>query len=185
MNVIFSNSNMLRNLIRIIQVLIAAVLLSASASAASTLRIAFVDTGNTGRSMTAAALAQHWANENKIKVSIISRALALNPYNVVPEPDFEQLLKPMDISVSGHRAAQFEKGVVTFSDFIFVMTPAHKDRILSEFPEARSKVYLLSEYATGLPIEIQDAYGKDSAFYDTVFKQINELIPLLMKKLTN
>ena len=165
--------------------LIACVVLSASASAASTLRIAFVDTGNTGRSMTSAALAEQWANENKIKVSIISRALTLNPYNVTPEPDFESLLKPLGISVSGHRAVQFEKGVVTFSDFIFVMTQAHKERILSEFPEARSKVHLLSEYATGSPVEIQDAYGKDQAFYDTVFKQINGLIPLLMKKLSH
>ena len=56
--------------------------------AATPLRIAFVDTGNTGRSMTSASLAQKWASDNNANVVVISRAVNLNPYNGVPEPDF-------------------------------------------------------------------------------------------------
>jgi protein-tyrosine phosphatase len=153
------------------------------AQAATPLRIAFVDTGNTGRSMTSAALAQKWAVDNKVNVAVISRAVNLNPYNIAPEPDFVQLLSAQGLDVSLHRAAAFDKGVVTFSDFIFVMTEAHRDRVLSDYPEARGKVFLMAEYATGSSVEVLDAYGQPPEFYAKVFAQLNQLVPLIMEKL--
>ena len=154
-----------------------------SALAETPLRIAFVDTGNTGRSMTSASLAQKWVAEKKANVVIISRAVNLNPYNVVPEPDFLRLLATQGIDASSHRAAAFDKGVVNFSDLIFVMTAAHRDRILTDFPDAKSKVFLMAEYATGSNTEVLDAYGQPPEFYNKVFVQLNELVPLIMNKL--
>jgi len=147
------------------------------------LRIAFVDTGNTGRSMTAAALARLWAAQHAADVQVISRALDFNPYNVTPELDFVKLLAPLDIDVSAHRATAFDASVVKFSDLILVMTPAHRDRILAEFPEAQPKLFLLAEYATGEAVEVPDALGQSPAFYAEVFQQISALIPLVMEKL--
>jgi protein-tyrosine phosphatase len=158
-------------------------LTTCAVQAATPLRVAFVDTGNTGRSMTSAALAQKWASDNNSNVVVISRAVNLNPYNVVPEPDFVQLLAPKGLDVTSHRAASFDKGVVTFSDFIFVMTAAHRDRILADYPEAKTKVFLMAEYATGTPTEVLDAYGQPPEFYAKVFAQLNELVPLIMEKL--
>jgi protein-tyrosine phosphatase len=151
--------------------------------AAAPLRIAFVDTGNTGRSMTSAALAQKWAADHKADVAVISRAVDFNPYNVVPEPDFVHLLAAKGLDVSAHRAASFDKSVVTFSDFIFVMTAAHRDRILADYPEAKAKVFLMVEYATGAATEVLDAYGQLPEFYAKVFAQLNELVPQIMEKL--
>ena len=133
--------------------------------------------------MTSAALAQKWAADNNANVVVISRAVNLNPYNVVPEPDFVQLLAAKGLDVSAHRAASFDKSVVTFSDFIFVMTAAHRDRILADYPEAMAKVFLMAEYATGAPTEVLDAYGQPPEFYAKVFAQLNELVPLIMEKL--
>ena len=174
---------MLKICFKLLNAVVLFVAMTTGVHAVTATKIAFVDSGNTGRSMTSAALAQRWISGHQANVVVISRAVNLNPYNVTPEPDFVRLLKPLGIDVSAHRAAQFDKGVVNFSDLIFVMTAAHRDRILADFPEAKAKVYLLSEYATNTQVEIQDAYGKDSAFYDEVFKQLNELIPLLMQKL--
>ena len=154
-----------------------------AAQAATPLRIAFVDTGNTGRSMTSAALAQKWVADNKANVAIISRALNMDPYYVSPEPDFVKLLSAKGLDVSTHRAAPFDKSVVTFSDFIFVMTASHRDRILGDYPEAKSKVFLMAEFATGTPTEVLDAYGQPPEFYVKVFAQLNELVPLIMDKL--
>jgi protein-tyrosine phosphatase len=172
---------------KIISTLTIAAIISISsmlfAHAATPLRIAFVDSGNTGRSMTSEALSKKWAASQNANIVVISRAVNLNPYNIFPEQDFVKLLSPLGIDVSGHRAAQFDRGVVTFSDFIFVMTPAHRDRILSEFPEAKSKVFLMAEYATGSPTEILDAYGQSPEFYARVYQQISELVPLIMAKL--
>jgi len=147
------------------------------------LRIAFVDTGNTGRSMTAAALAQWWVTRHQADVQVISRALDFNPYNVTPEQDFVKLLAPLGIDVSAHRAAAFDASVVKFSDLILVMTSLHRDRILADFPEAKHQVFLLAEYATGEPLEVPDALGQSPAFYAEVFHQISALIPLVMEKL--
>ena len=146
-------------------------------------RVAFVDTGNTGRSMTAAALAQWWATQHATDVQVISRALDFNPYNVTPEQDFVKLLAPLGIDVSAHRAAPFDASVVKFSDLILVMTPAHRDRILGDFPEAKPKVFLLCEYATGEAEEVLDALGQSPAFYAEVFQQISVLIPRVMERL--
>jgi len=147
------------------------------------LRIAFVDTGNTGRSMTAAALVRWWVTQHAADVQVISRALDFNPYNVTPEPDFVKLLAPLGIDVSAHRAAAFDASVVKFSDLILVMTPAHRDRILADFPESQPKVFLLCEYATGEAGEVLDALGQSPAFYAEVFQQISALIPKVMEKL--
>ena len=147
------------------------------------LRIAFVDTGNTGRSMTAAALARLWAAPHAADVQVISRALDFNPYNVTPELDFVKLLAPLGMDVSAHRATAFDASVVKFSDLILVMTAAHRDRILADFPEAKPQVFLLAEYATGEAVEVLDALGQSHAFYAEVFHQISALIPLVMEKL--
>ena len=154
-----------------------------AAQAATPLRISFVDTGNTGRSMTSAALAQKWASDHKASVVVISRAVNLNPYNVEPEPDFVKLLSGVGLDVSAHKAASFDRGVVTFSDFIFVMTAAHRDRILTDYPDAKGKVFLVAEYATGSNVEVLDAYGQPPEFYEKVFAQLDQLVPLIMEKL--
>ena len=146
-------------------------------------RVAFVDTGNTGRSMTAAALARLWATQHAADVRVISRALDFNPYNVTPEQDFVKLLAPLGIDVSAHRAAACDASVVKFSDLILVMTPAHRERILADYPQAQPKLFLLCEYATGESGEVLDALGQSSAFYAEVFKQISTLIPRVMEKL--
>jgi protein-tyrosine phosphatase len=151
--------------------------------AATPFRVAFVDTGNTGRSMTAAALAQWWASQHGAYVQVISRALDFNPYNVTPELDFVKLLAPLAIDVSAHRAAAFDASVVKFSDLILVMTPAHRDRILAAYPQAQPKLFLLCEYATGEAEEVLDALGQSPAFYAEVFQQISALVPLVMEKL--
>jgi protein-tyrosine phosphatase len=156
---------------------------TSGAFAVTPLRVAFVDTGNTGRSMTCAALGRKWAQDNKANMVFISRALSFNPYNLEPEPDFVRLLAARGLDVSAHRAAAFEKGAVTFSDFIFVMTAAHRESILAEHPQADAKVFLMADYATGDGAEVPDAYGQSPEFYVRVFAQLNELVPLIMEKL--
>ena len=150
---------------------------------ATPFRVAFVDTGNTGRSMTAAALAQWWATQHAAAVQVISRALDFNPYNVTPEQDFVKLLAPLGIDVSAHRAAPFDASVVKFSDLILVMTPAHRERILADYPQAQPQLFLLCEYATGEALEVLDALGQSPAFYAEVFQQISLLIPRVMERL--
>jgi hypothetical protein len=86
-----------------------------AADAAEPAKIAFVDTGNTGRSVTAEAMANALITERKLPILVISRAVDLNPYHVVPEANAAALLQGKGIDVSAHRAAQLTANDVRHS----------------------------------------------------------------------
>lgn len=147
-------------------------------------RIAMVDTGNTGRSVTAEALATSIIAKRKLNAVVISRAVDLNPYNIHPEPNFISLLHARHIEVATHLSAQFGAQEAKYSDVILTMTDAHKAWIVSHFPEAKDKVFTLGEYATGAPTEVLDAYGKPLDFYKTVLAQLDQLVGAAVTKAT-
>ena len=80
--------------------------LSFSASADEPTKIAFVDTGNTGRSVTAEALANAVIGEKKLHIAVISRAVDMDPFDVMPEPNAATLLKKRGLDVTAHRSVQ-------------------------------------------------------------------------------
>jgi protein-tyrosine phosphatase len=145
-------------------------------------RIAVVDTGNTGRSVTAEALASSIIAKRKLNAVVISRAVDLNPYNIHPEENFVALLRSRDIDIAGHLSAQFGAQEAKYSDIILTMTEAHKVWIVSHFPEAKDKVFTLGEYVTGAPSEVQDAYGKPLDFYKAVLAQLDQLVEAAVEK---
>ena len=68
------------------KIAIAALLLALPpARAADPMKLAFVDTGNTGRSVTAEALANVRIAKDHLPVAVISRALDQDPYEATPE----------------------------------------------------------------------------------------------------
>jgi protein-tyrosine phosphatase len=150
--------------------------------AANPVRIAFVDTGNTGRSVTAEALASALIAKDGLGIQVISRAVEVNPYNIVPEPMAAALLAAHGIDVSAHRAAQLAANDVKFSDIILTMTAKHRDTVLAQFPQANGKVFTLAEYATGEPEEIADAWQQPKAVYEKAFEQIGRLVPLALAR---
>ena len=147
-------------------------------------RIAMVDTGNTGRSVTAEALATSIIAKRKLNAMVISRAVDLNPYNTHPEQNFVTLLQARDIDVATYLSAQFGAQEAKYSDVILTMTEAHKAWIVSHFPEAKDKVFTIGEYATGAPTEVMDAYGKPLDFYKTVLTQLDQLVDAAVTKAT-
>ena len=63
------------------------------------------------------------------------------------------------------------------------MTQGHKDKILANFPAAKGKVYTLAEFAANRQEDLSDPYGKPLEAYRTVEKQLDELLPLALKKI--
>jgi protein-tyrosine phosphatase len=155
---------------------------SAAAAAPAPTRIAFVDTGNTGRSVTAEALANALIREKGLNIQVISRAFDLNPYNLEPEPNAAILLKQQGIDVSAHRAVQLTIQDVRHSDLILTATEKHKQGVIAQFPDAASKTYTLSEYASGTMNDVVDAYGQPMAVYEQVFREISAYMPAVLEK---
>ena len=147
-------------------------------------KIAFVDTGNTGRSVTAEALAQVAIRDNKMPIAVIGRAVDFDPFDVTPEPNAASLLMQHGIDVSRHLAAQLSANDVKHADLILTMTAKHKAAVVAMFPEAKDKVFTLAEYATGTSQDVVDAYGKPMPVYQQVYDQIDSYLqPALAKSL--
>ena len=153
-------------------------------AAGQPVRVAFVDTGNTGRSVAAEALARNLIATTGAPVSVISRAVNLNPYNTAPEPNFVTLLQQRGVTVGDHTAVQLSQRDVSFSDLILTMTRAHKDWVLTNFPDSAGKVFTLAEYATGTDRDIADALGQPIDFYQTVLDQLQPLVAAAITKAT-
>jgi len=136
-------------------------------------RIAFVDTGNTGRSVTAEALANAAIEAHHLPILVISRAVDLNPYNVVPEANAAALLAKRGLDVSAHRAVQVIANDIRHSDLVLVMTDKHKSTVLDQFPDAKGKTFTLAEYSTGTSKDVVDAYNQPMPVYEETFHQID------------
>ena len=153
-------------------------------AAGQPVRVAFVDTGNTGRSVAAEALARNLIATTGAPVSVISRAVNLNPYNTAPVPNFVTLLQQRGVTVGDHTAVQLTQRDVSFSDLILTMTGAHKEWVLTNFPDSAGKVFTLAEYATGTDQDIADALGQPIEFYQSVLDQLQPLVDAAITKAT-
>jgi protein-tyrosine phosphatase len=173
---------------RIVKTLIVAVLViclmpfADPARANEPVKIAFVDTGNTGRSVTAEALADAIIHDQQLHIAVISRAVDLDPFFIKPEANAATLLMQHGIDVSAHRAAQLDANDVRHADLIITMTAKHKDRVIALFPDAGAKTFTIAEYATGTPSDVVDAYGKPMDVYEQVFEQISGYMPVVLDK---
>jgi protein-tyrosine phosphatase len=152
------------------------------AAAADPVKLAFIDTGNTGRSVTAEALAKVRIAEGHLPVAVISRALDQDPYESAPEANAATILSERGIDVSAHRSAQLTENDVRHSDLILTMTAAHREKLIARFPDAKAKTFTLAEYATGKPADVADAFGKPMDFYRAMVKQVETYLgPALTK----
>ncbi len=155
---------------------------SPSAEAAGPAKIAFVDTGNTGRSVMCEAVASQIIAEKHLPILVISRAVSFNPYYITPETNAAALLLARGLDVTQHRAAALTEDDVSHSDLIFTATDSHKAAILKRFPQTAGKVFTMSEYATGTSTDVLDAFGKPMEFYVKTLDQISGYLPAVLEK---
>ncbi|AOK61186.1 protein tyrosine phosphatase [Burkholderia ubonensis] len=140
-------------------------------------KVAFVDTGNTGRSVIAKAIADQLIAQRHAHIAVISRAVDEDPYDEKPEENGVILMKRRGIDTSAHRSVQLNANDVKRSDVILTMIDKHKEKVLAPYPAAAGKVYTLAEYATGKHEDVPDAWGKPMAFYETVTAQLDTFTP--------
>jgi protein-tyrosine phosphatase len=162
--------------------LFVALLLGFAAQAQEPRKIAFVDTGNTGRSVSAEAMARVLAQQGKLPVALISRAVDMDPFDTRPEANAAQLLRERGIDVSRHVATQMTANDARHADVILTMTAKHRAKVIETFPEAQAKTFTLAEYATGTPADVPDAWGKPMEVYVAMIKQLDAyLAPALAR----
>ncbi len=150
--------------------------------AADPLKIAFVDTGNTGRSLMAETLARAIIQARHLPIAVISRGLDVDPFDEAPEPFAAQLMAARGFDIAAHRARPLEPADIAHADLIPTMPQAHADKVIAMAPAARGKTYPLALYATGVAEPIPDAWGKPVEVYQAVVAQLDRLLPLAVGK---
>lgn len=146
-------------------------------AAAEPVKIAFVDTGNTGRSLMAETLARALAARRNLPIAVISRGLDVDPFDEAPELNARRLMAGRGFDVADHRARRLEAADVAHADLILTMTPSHAAKVVALYLEAGSKTFTLAAYAAGTDTPIPDAWGKPMDAYRAVLAQLDLYLP--------
>ncbi|MEW6170701.1 MAG: L-threonylcarbamoyladenylate synthase [Candidatus Omnitrophota bacterium] len=146
-----------------------------------TKNILFVCTGNSCRSVMAEAYLKKLLKDKtdvKINSAGISALEGMSAtYNTI------EVLKKIDLDVTGHRAKFLTDVMLKSSDLILVMEKHHQDLILERVPLIKNHVYLLKEFAKiddGF-YDIKDPIGQSPDVYEEVFNSIKQAVDRIAK----
>ena len=136
------------------------------------MNIYFVCTGNTCRSPMAAAILRNKNIENlQVKSAGVYAAdgapMSVNAISVLNEMNLD----------TEHASKQFSQKDVDWADLILTMTTSHKLAIVQMYPEAKEKVFTLTEYIERPELgDVVDPFGGNEEVYKMIFEQLNEYI---------
>lgn len=141
--------------------------------------ILFVCTGNTCRSVMAAALFRKMAAE--APEFLVSSAGISAMEGFPPSQHTIEVMKDEGLDVSGHRSRRLSRQMLEEADSVFVMEKMHKDLIVSFIPFAKEKISLLTEFMNSAGggvacMDVPDPIGMTPEFYKNVLSVIRQCV---------
>lgn len=150
-------------------------------------KILFVCTGNSCRSVMAEGLFKKLTQDRAGEFEVSSAGIsAIDGFPASPETI--KAMKAEGVDVSGHVSRRLTVDMVRTSDKLFVMETMHKDWILRFVPEAKSKVFLLTDFHapayedTG-DVDIPDPIQMSDSFYQNVLSVISDCLEKIAQSL--
>lgn len=168
-------------------------------------KILFICTGNTCRSLMAEYLLKKMAKEDGIEIEVRSAGVSTGVNSQIPVLTLMVLGKE-GISPDGHIVTPLTTTLIEWADLILTMETPHLNRVIGLAPEAREKVFLLTEYTLNENVETQghkatktgtitidkfaafrnqcglpDPFGGSREAYETCLAHIKECLGRLIK----
>jgi protein-tyrosine-phosphatase len=142
--------------------------------------VLFVCTGNICRSLMAEQLLRHMKTQRGLKLEAASAGVAAEPSYVVPDAA-RRLLSAEGVPPFEHKARLATRDVLRWADVILVMTSAHHDHIVEQFPEFASRTRLFREASGFGEQDVEDPMGRSEETFARVLGVIRESLEALVR----
>ncbi|MBM3128270.1 MAG: low molecular weight protein arginine phosphatase [Chloroflexi bacterium] len=139
-------------------------------------RVLFVCTGNVCRSPMAMALFN--ARARRAGEDHLYHARSTGTWALDDTPASAHAITALatrGIDLTAHRGQTITRALLDQAAVVIVMTRSHRDALVSEFPAARAKIYLMSELVDRV-YDIADPYGGTLAEYEDCATSLENLI---------
>ena len=150
------------------------------------MRILFVCTGNTGRSVMAENIMRKQAASNKDpfirEIEIASAGINAHEGEAAEE-DAIKVMRERGIAPREHLAAQVTPTLIDRFDLVLTMEAKQRQALIEKYNANPDRVYLLTEFV-GDHGDIEDCWGQEKKVYSNCYTKIESLTDKVIVKIS-
>lgn len=93
-------------------------------------------------------------------------------------------MRRLGLDIASHCSRRLTQDLIDRAALVLTMSTVHRRRIAGSFPEARSKVMVLGDYA-GIEGDVEDPFGGTLEAYYRCAEQLSRLVEALYDRLAS